>query len=271
MNILEKNRVDKEYNEAIKELRDLYDNLFYEELKGKIDDILLELQSTQHNLESETKKSTDTIKAYLTIIKEDLEKQINLKQRDALKEISQWLQHMNEFTIDRFDQQSNLFTENNKQVIEKLEFFIQSFGQWKDHLIKRLDDDLMLLEKHMENVINQVEDERKTITKDIKSNQEDFKSQLETLSSKLSLQLQLMEETSEKNKEFLNQKNESTKQELEHIIKQQIDEMVGQSKNRIETLGINLEGKIKFTRNLLYGIIGTQAAIIIFGIVALFT
>jgi hypothetical protein len=273
MKTLDKKRVDQEYTEAIQELQGLYDDLFYEELKEKIAEILVDLQKTRQNLDSELRKSGDSTRGFLSIVKEDLASQINskhkevvdeinLKKNDVLKEISQWLFSLNEMTTASFNEQSTVYTEQNKQVTEKVESIIHSFDSWKVHLNKRMGENVSLLGTHIGDLKDLLKNESNAILTDFDNKQRDLQNQVETFFNSTQSILRQMEESRVHDAEEFHQKEELTKKELEQF-QQQLAEVNEQSKKRLDLLEKKLDEGTKFTKKLLYGLIGTQIAIII--------
>ncbi|WP_282154485.1 hypothetical protein [Cytobacillus gottheilii] len=270
MSVLDKEKVDLEYTEAIQELQSLYDDLFYEELKGKINEILLDFRDNQHNLEDKLKKSADASNGFLRVIQEDLEKHITQKHNDTLTNISNWIQQLNKFTNTRFDQQTLLVEEQMKQEQKGRESSIQAFDQWKDQLSKRLDKDIATIEKHADNLVEQVNASKETLSGIVTSSQTEIKSRLQTIREDLIHQIKQIEELTLKELEQLQQKEIATREEIEQL-RQKIIDMNEQSESRIDTLSKNVEKKLDKNKTLLFSIVGTQVGVIILGLVAYFS
>lgn len=242
MSTLDKEKVDEEYSEAIAELQSLYDGLFYDDIKAKVNEILQEIQGAHHALENETKKTVEETNGYLTIIKEDIEKAILHKHRDALSEISQWLHRLNGLVNAQLDKKSNA-------LLEKMNKDQKYFDDWKAQVNKQLEDQLRLAAQYKEQLVSQLDKKGEDI---VAIQKEEMKLEIKTIEGSLSLKYQQLEA--------------SSKKEVAEL-KQQLLEIKDQSEKGVFSLTDNIDARTNKLKGLLYGVFVTQILLIVMGIV----
>jgi len=178
MKVTEQRNIEQEYKESIQELQNLYDDLFYDELKEKIEGLQNRLDLFRMDLETQMKKNSTSLNNILRVTKEDLENHISLKQRNTLEQIGNWLQNSDDHIDTKFE-------EHNQALLEQITKERNEFASFK-----------LTLTEWMEQTTNDVftlKDNTDKLTKifgegkqDLVTSQKNIQTQIDELKSALS-------------------------------------------------------------------------------------
>ncbi|KMJ59122.1 hypothetical protein AB685_08660 [Bacillus sp. LL01] len=251
MKLLEKEKESQELTEAMEELQDMYNTLFYNEIKEKMTDILTEVQIAQTTLERATKRSADSVNSYLHLIKEDLETQVEEKQKETLSNISNWLHHLSQSVVVQSKKGSELLVEQHQHLLYKVESYNTALESSKNELVSKLNQFIHTTEQGRENVLKALIETKESLS----SSLIDIKDNLRAIHEGIELN---------------NQRSEAKLLAGMEIVKNQIEELKKASESRIKNMEEKSHANAKTTKMLLYGVLGSQVVLIGLGVVGYF-
>ncbi|WP_404348142.1 hypothetical protein LG311_19705 [Sutcliffiella horikoshii] len=251
MKLLEKEKESQELTEAMEELQNMYNTLFYNEIKEKMTDIFAEVQISQTTFERATKRSADSVNGYLHLVKEDLETQLEEKQKETLSNISNWLHHLSQLMEGQSKKGSDLLAEQQQHLLQEVESYKAVLESSKNELDNKLNQLFQTTEQSQENTLNALSETKESL----------FSSYVD-----LKDDLRAIHEAIERNK----QRNEAQLTAEMEVVKNEIEELKKASESRIKNMEEKSDKNAKTTKMLLYGVLGSQVVLIGWGVVGYF-
>ena len=251
MKLLKKEKESQELTEAMEELQDMYNTLFYNDIKEKMTDILTEVQISQTTLERATKRSADSVNGYLHLVKEDLETQAEEKQKETLSNISNWLHHLSQSMEGQSKKGSDLLVEQQQHVLQAVESLNIALKSSKNELDSKLNQLFHTTEQGGDNTLNALSETKESLF----SSLVDLKDNLRAIHEAIELN---------------NQRNEAKLSAEMEVVKKEIEELKKASEIRIKSMEEKSDANAKTTKMLLYGVLGSQVVLIGLGVVGYF-
>ncbi|WP_404459761.1 hypothetical protein [Sutcliffiella horikoshii] len=251
MKLLEKEKESQELTEAMEELQDMYNTLFYNEIKEKMTDILVEVQISQTTFERATKRSADSVNGYLHLVKEDLETQVEEKQKETLSNISNWLHHLSQSMEGQSKKGSDLLAEQHQHLLQEVESYKTVLESSKNELDNKLNQLFQTTEQSQENTLNALSETKESLF----SSLVDLKDDLRAIHEAIVLN---------------NQRNVAQLSEEMDVVKNEIAELKKASETSIKNIEEKSDANAKTTKMLLYGVLVSQVVVIGVGVVGYF-
>jgi hypothetical protein len=251
MKLLEEEKESQELTEAMEELQDIYDTLFYNELKEKMTEILTEVQMAQTTVERATKRSTDSFNGYLHLVKEDLETQVEDKQKEALSNISNWLHLLSQSMEGQSKRSCDLLVEQHQHLLQTVESYKTAFESSKNELDNRLNQHYHTIEQSGENTLNALNETMESLSSSLNNVKDNLRAIHEGI-------------------DLTNQRNEAQLSAEMEVIRNQIEELKKASETSSKSMEEKLDANGKTTKTLLYGVLASQVVLIGVGVIVYF-